>query len=184
MNIAELINEIKAGSRAAQKVLFDHLSDRMLMVCCRYVKSREDAEEMMLNGFYKLFRNLHGFQFLSEPSFYAWVKRLMVNECLMFLRKKHVFTMVSETAALEIRLNEDILDRLSAAAIFELILQLPVGYRTIFNLYELEGYNHQEIASMLDISPGTSKSQLSKAKVLLQKMIIQNETYGTQRKVR
>ena len=93
----------------------------------------------------------------------------------MFLRKKTAFTIVSDSAAEEVPLQEDVLDALSAAEIFNLIIQLPVGYRTIFNLYTIEGMTHKEIADLLKISEGTSKSQLSKARTLLQKMLLQNQ---------
>lgn len=184
MNIPDLVTEAKGGSKAAQKCLFDLLSDRMLLVCCRYVKSREDAEELLLDGFYKFFKSLPAFQYKGEAAFYAWLKKIMIRECLMFLRKKNVFTIVAESAADEIQVEEQVLDQLSAAEIFKLVVQLPVGYRTVFNLYAIEGMTHKEIAELLDISEGTSKSQLSKAKALLQKMLSKNETdYGT-RKIR
>ncbi|HKH63453.1 MAG TPA: sigma-70 family RNA polymerase sigma factor [Flavitalea sp.] len=175
MNIPELIKEAKQGSSAAQKCLFDQLADKMLMVCRRYVKSPEDAEELMLDGFYKFFKNISSFDYQGDAAFYAWLKKVMINECLMFLRKKTVFTIVTETAAEELILEEDVLDKLSAAEIFNLIVQLPVGYRTIFNLHSIEGMPHAEIAALLGIAEGTSKSQLSKARTLLQKMLLQNK---------
>ena len=171
MDISQLIKEAKQGSTAAQKCLFDEMADKLLMICRRYVKNREDAEEMMLNGFYKFFKNLSSFSYQSDAALFAWLKKIMVNECLMFLRKKNVFTMVSDAEAENISLDEDLLDRLSAAEIFNLIVQLPVGYRTVFNLYEIEGMSHKDIAALLGISEGTSKSQLSKSKILLQKML-------------
>jgi RNA polymerase sigma-70 factor (ECF subfamily) len=173
MNVLELVKEAKQGSVAAQKCLFDLFSGKMMMVCRRYVKTIEDAEELMLDGFYKFFKNIHAFQYQGDASLYAWLKKIMINECLMFLRKKTVLTMVSETDAEELPMQEDILDHLSAAEIFNLIVQLPVGYRTVFNLYAVEGMSHREIADMLGIAEGTSKSQLSKAKTLLQKMLLQ-----------
>ena len=182
MNTLELIREARQGSTAAQKCLFDQFADRMLMVCRRYVKSPEDAEELMLDGFYKFFKNLSTFHYQGDASLYAWLKKVMVNECLMFLRKKTVFTMVSETTAEALPLKEEALDNLSAAEIFNLIVQLPVGYRTIFNLYVVEGYSHREIAILLEISEGTSKSQLSKGKTLLQKLLLQNQTDYAARK--
>ena len=106
----------------------------------------------------------------------------MINECLMFLRKKNVFTIVTEAAAAEIPLEEDALNNLSAVEIFNLVIQLPVGYRTVFNLYTIEGMTHVEIAALLGIAEGTSKSQLSKAKSLLQKMLLQKENNYAQRK--
>jgi RNA polymerase sigma-70 factor (ECF subfamily) len=106
----------------------------------------------------------------------------MINECLMFLRTKNVFTIVTEATAEEIPLQEEALDNLSAEEIFKLIVQLPVGYRTVFNLYAIEGMNHGEIAEMLSISEGTSRSQFSKAKVLLQKLLLQNDIKYVKRK--
>lgn len=176
MEIAEFVKEAKHGSTAAQKFLFDLLADKMLVLCCRYVKNRQDAEELMLDGFYKFFKHISGFQYKSDAALYAWIKQIMINECLMFLRKKNVFTIVVETSAEEISFQEEALNNLSAAEIFNLVIQLPVGYRTVFNLYAIEGMAHKEIAKLLAISEGTSKSQLSKAKTLLQKMLLQNQT--------
>jgi RNA polymerase sigma-70 factor (ECF subfamily) len=173
MQLGKLIHESKKGSSAAQKCLFDEMAPRMLVICLRYVKSQEDAEELMLNGFFKFFRNIQAFTFQEDAALYGYVKRIMVNECLMFLRKKKSFTIVAETNAEDISLAEEALDNLSADEILGLIIQLPVGYRTVFNLNIIEGYNHAEIAEMMGISQGTSKSQLSKARVLLQKMVTQ-----------
>ncbi|MEO6316161.1 MAG: sigma-70 family RNA polymerase sigma factor [Chitinophagaceae bacterium] len=179
MEIAKLVKEAKQGSTAAQKCLFDQLSDKMLLLCRRYVKNREDAEELLLDGFYKFFKNLPSFNYQGDPALYAWLKRIMVNECLMFLRKKNAFSMVTESAGEEMALEEAALNNLSAAEIFNMIVQLPVGYRTVFNLYAVEGMTHGEIACALGISEGTSKSQLSKARSLLQKMLAQKGTeYG------
>ncbi|ULQ52572.1 RNA polymerase sigma factor [Flavihumibacter fluvii] len=173
MQLGKLIYEAKNGSSAAQKCLFDEMADKMLATCYRYVKNQEDAEELMLNGFFKFFRNLQSFTFEEDAALFGYVKKIMVNECLMFLRKKKVFTIVAETAAVEVPLEEDALNNLSAAEILQLVLQLPVGYRTVFNLNVIEGYSHKEIANLMDISTGTSKSQLSKARVLLQKLMTQ-----------
>jgi RNA polymerase sigma-70 factor (ECF subfamily) len=182
MDLAELVREAKQGSAAAQKCLFDLLADKMHMVCRRYVKNRENAEEILLDGFYKIFRAMGGFHYEGEGAFYAWVKKIMVNECLMFLRKKNAFNLVTESSAEEIPLDETTLSQLSASEIFSLIVQLPVGYRTVFNLYAIEGMNHREVADLLKISEGTSKSQLSKARSLLQKMLLQNGIEYVRRK--
>ncbi len=182
MDISELVREAKQGSAAAQKCLFDLLANKMGMLCRRYVKNRENAEEIVLDGFLKLFRGLTNFHYENEGTFYAWVKKIMVNECLMFLRKKNVFTLITESVAEEIPLDEGVLSQLSASEIFSLIVQLPVGYRTVFNLYAIEGMNHREVAGLLNISEGTSKSQLSKARSLLQKMVLQNGTEYVRRK--
>ena len=172
MDKSLLIKEAKEGSAAAQKCLFDEMANKLLMVCRRYVKNPEDAEEIMLDGFYKFFKNLSSFSYQGDAALFAWMKKIMINECLMFLRKKNVFMIASDLVAEDVSLREEALDNLSAAEIFNLVIQLPVGYRTVFNLYEIEGMSHKEIAGLLNISEGTSKSQLSKSKNLLQKMLI------------
>jgi RNA polymerase sigma factor (sigma-70 family) len=173
MDTAILIKEAKQESAAAQKCLFDLFVDKMLMICRRYVKSKEDAEEILLDGFCKFFENLHSFHYRNDAALQCWLKQIMVNKCLMFLRKKHVFNIVTEVASEEATIEENASSNLSAAEIFKLIIQLPVGYRTVFNLYVIEGEDHKTIASLLNISEGTSKSQLSKARALLQKMLLQ-----------
>jgi len=183
MEIAQLIKEAKNGSAAAQKCLFDLLSDKMILVCRRYVKTNEDAEEVLLDGFYKFFKKLNNFQFKGEAALYGWLKKIMINECLMLLRKKNVLVIVTETEASDCTLEEDAFAHLSAKEIFNLIIQLPVGYRTVFNLYVIDGMEHKEIAALMGISEGTSKSQLSKAKLLLQKKISQNGQEYVRRKL-
>jgi RNA polymerase sigma-70 factor (ECF subfamily) len=185
MNIDQLVKEAKAGSSAAQKCLFDLFGDKMMTVCCRYVKRREDAEEIVLDGFCKFFHHLPAFRYHGEAALYAWLKKIIIRECLMFLRKKNVFSMLTETSVLEnIPLAEEALDNLSANEIVSLIIQLPVGYRTVFNLYVIEGMDHKEIAEELGIAEGTSKSQLSKARILLQKMLLQKGINYAKRKTR
>jgi len=184
MDTSELIKEAKDGSAAAQKYLFDLMADRLLIICRRYVKSPQDAEEIMLDGFYKFFKNLPSFAYQGEAALFVWIKKIMINECLMFLRKKNVFSIVSDSNAEDIPLEEEAINNLSAAEIFNLIIQLPVGYRTVFNLYEIEGMGHKEIAALLGISEGTSKSQLSKSKILLQKMLLQKGIKYVKRKTK
>ena len=170
MNNSELIKEAKRGSAAAQKWLFDQFAGKMLIVCRRYVKTPEDAEELLLNGFYKFFKKISSFTYQDDAALYMWLKRIMINECLMFLRVKNAFTIVTEAVAEEIPLQEDALDNLSAEEIIRVIIQLPVGYRTVFNLYAIDGMTHVEIAKQLNSSEGTSRSQYCKAKILLQNM--------------
>jgi RNA polymerase sigma-70 factor (ECF subfamily) len=182
METLELIREAKQGSAAAQKYLFDQLAEKMLMICRRYVKSQEDAEELMLDGFYKFFKKISSFNYQGDAALYMWMKKIMINECLMFLRKKNLFTIVTEAEVEDVSLQEEALNNLSADEIFKMIVQLPVGYRTVFNLYVIEGIPHAEIALLLGIAEGTSKSQLSKAKILLQKLLLQNDVEYVKRK--
>lgn len=184
MNISDQIEDARAGNAAAQKALFNALADPMMAVCCRYVKNRADAEEILLDGFYKFFANLRGFKYQGEAALYAWIKRIMVNECLMFLRRHHSFAVATEDVAEAVYKEEEPLAELSAAEIFELIVRLPVGYRTVFNLHVIEGLEHREIAKLLGIAEGTSKSQLRKAKLLLRKMLSLKGIQYVQRKNR
>jgi RNA polymerase sigma factor (sigma-70 family) len=182
MDTSELIKEAKRGSAAAQKCLFDQLADKMLFVCQRYVKNPEDAEELLLDGFYKFFKKISVFTYQGDAALYSWLKRIMINECLMFLRSKNVFTIVTDSNAEEIMLKDEAIENLTAEEIFRLILQLPVGYRTVFNLHAIEGLPHTEIAALLSISEGTSRSQFWKAKILLQKLLAQNDIDYVRRK--
>jgi RNA polymerase sigma factor (sigma-70 family) len=181
MDLQQLLKECKQHSAAAQKCLFDLYADRMMVLCCRYVKNQHDAEEVMLDGFYKLFKNVSRFQFKGDAALYAWIKKIMVNECLMYLRKGSSFVIMAETEAADIMVPENFLDNIEAAEILKLIIQLPVGYRTVFNLFAIEGMAHKEIAALLGITEGTSKSQLSKAKQLLQKMLTQKKDWYERR---
>jgi RNA polymerase sigma factor (sigma-70 family) len=182
METFELIKEAKRGGAAAQKCLFDQWAEKMLIVCQRYVKNPEDAEELLLDGFFKFFSTIKTFNYVGDAALYSWLKRIMVNECLMFLRRQNVFTIVTEATVEEIPLPEEAINSLSAAEIFNLIIQLPVGYRTVFNLHVIEGLTHKEIADALNISDGTSKSQFYKAKVLLQKMLLKKDTEYVKRR--
>jgi len=184
MNISEQIEDARSGNAAAQKVLFNRLADPMMALCCRYVKNREDAEEILLDGFFKFFSRLSEFKYQGEAALFAWVRQIMVNECLMFLRRRHSFAIVSEAEAGEIAGEEGLPPDLSAEEIIGLIVRLPVGYRTVFNLHIIEGMEHAGIAGLLGIAEGTSKSQLHKARVLLRKMLRQKGVRYEQRKKR
>ena len=168
----ELIAACVRGEHRAQRQLYDQLAGLMLTVCRRYLKRREDAEEALLLGFAKLFRALPTYRF--EGSFEGWARRIMVNEALMQLRQRELMTVSFEDFAQPENLAVTPATAetgLQAEDLLALLATLPAGYRTVFNLYALEGYGHQEIAELLGISEGTSKSQLSKARALLQRRI-------------
>lgn len=164
----------KKQDRISQKYLFDAYSDAMLMVCMRYVKNLPDAEELMLNGFYNFFKTIDRFAYGGQGAISAWLKKIMVNECLMFLRKKDRLIVTDEEAAAEITADGWSVEDMNASEIFKLLMTLPAGYRTVFNLFAIEGYSHREIAGMLGITEGTSKSQLNKAKAMMQKLVKEN----------
>ena len=169
---AELIAACVRGEHRAQRQLYDQLAGLMLTVCRRYLKRREEAEEALLLGFAKMFRALPNYRF--EGSFEGWVRRIMVNEALMQLRQRELLTVSFEEFVQpdNLAVTPATADtQLQAEDLLNLLATLPAGYRTVFNLYALEGYGHQEIAELLGISEGTSKSQLSKARALLQRRI-------------
>ena len=169
----ELIEGCRQKNRKAQKMLYELHAPVMFGVCMRYVKNREDAEDVMIEGFFKVMTNID--QFRGAGSFQGWIRRIMVNESLMFLRKQHNFRMTVEVSNIEIKSQVSVEDELSAQDIINLLDKLPTGYRTVFNLYVLEGYKHREIAEMLDISINTSKSQLILAKKRMQSLVKQNQ---------
>jgi RNA polymerase sigma-70 factor (ECF subfamily) len=172
MNELELIAACTNGDRHAQKLLYERYAPKMNGVCMRYCKNQEDAEDVLIEGFFKVLTNLH--QYSGAGSFEGWIRKIMVNESLMFLRKRHNFKLTIEISNIELKTTINAEDDLMAADILELLDKLPTGYRTIFNLYVLEGFKHREIADLLGISINTSKSQLILAKKRLQSMMEAN----------
>ena len=166
------------GKSKDQRVLFDNYSPRMMKLCCRYLKSQHDAEDAFIKAFNKVFEKLFTFEYRGEGSLGKWISTVMVNECLMMLRGQMHMEKIEEIN--EVLFMEDQSGNIDLEFIYELILSLPLGYRTVFNLFAIEGYSHKEIAEMLGITIGTSKSQLSKARQLLQAQINKNNhSYGT-----
>lgn len=156
----------------AQKKLYDMHVGAMMILCYRYVPDREDAKEVMLDGFYNVFKNIGSFAYRGEGSFSAWMKKIMVNQCLMHLRKRKMAFADVEMIPGDIADNDDIINAMSVKEIITLMHSLPDGYRTVFNLYVFEGKNHREIGQLLGISESTSKTQLHKAKKMMQKKIL------------
>jgi RNA polymerase sigma factor (sigma-70 family) len=165
------IEEAILGNEKAQSLIYELLAKPLFMLCLRYLKHQEDAEDVFCTGFSKLFQNLSQFEYRDRGSFEAWAKKVMVNECLMSLREKARAPMMVEPEEDQAIIEWTAIDKLSADELFNLILLLPEGYRTVFNLYEIEGYTHAEIAEKLNINIGTSKSQLNKSKTYLRKII-------------
>ena len=165
-----LIRECISGNRHAQKTLYDTYSGKMMGVCLRYATDRSRAEDILQEGFIKIFNNLHKFR--NEGSFEGWIRRIIVNTAIEHVRKeKYISKHVEIEQAYDIALDNNIFQNLAANELLKLLQQLPPGYRTVFNLYAIEGYTHREIAVTLNIKEGTSKSQLAKARYTLQKMI-------------
>lgn len=176
MREQQIIEMCRRNDRKAQKVLFERYSPKMFGVCMRYVKNREDAEDVLIEGMYKVMANIKTYK--SEGSFEGWIRRIVVNEALMWLRKKHNFRMTVEISNIDIKTTITAQDHLQEQDILKLLDRLPTGYRTVFNLYVIEGFKHREIAEMLGISINTSKSQLILAKKRLRAMIEANRYPG------
>lgn len=161
----------QAQDSSAQEVLYNRYVNKMLRTCLRYMQNEYDAEDMMVGAFVKVFKNIEKFEFRGSGSLEGWIKRIMINECLMALRKKKKEKVGLDTVANQLRSTEDTNGKLNAEEIYKAVLTLPNGYRTVFNMYAIEGYSHKEIAEKLGISENTSKSQLSKARASLTKKI-------------
>lgn len=167
----EIIEGCIAQKRVAQKLLYERYYGKMMAVCQRYANDKQDASLILNNGFLKIFTHLEAFKKSNNPNFNGWAHRIMVNSAIDFYRSSIKNSTKEISAHLTISNNEDSFSQLAAEEIIALIQQLSPAYRAVFNLYVMEGYNHSEIAQMLGIAEGTSKSNLSKAKVQLQSML-------------
>lgn len=158
------------GDRAAQRHLYESYSGKFLAICMRYLKDREHAEDVMIESFMKIFDKLPQYQ--SKGSFEGWMKRIVVTQALMKLRSnRHLMMEVNLEFEADYQDHQYELTHLEAAELMDLVKSLPVGYRTVFNLYAIEGYSHQEIADLLGITESTSKSQLNRARTALKEKI-------------
>lgn len=169
-----LIDKCRNNDSKAQAFIYEKYSGKMFAVCLRYIKEQNEAEDTMIQGFMKVFSRID--QFKQKGSFEGWMRRIMVNESLTYIRRnKSMYLEVEiEKADREPDFNT-LSDHLEAEDIMILINKLPMGYRTVFNLYAIEGYSHKEIAERLEINVNTSKSQLSRARALLQSYLLKNE---------
>ena len=177
----QLIMLAVENNRQAQQQIYAKFSSKMLSVCRQYIKDMHHAEDVMITGFMKVFTQLKNFE--HKGSFEGWMRRIMIYECIDFLRvKKNMFNH-QDIENVVVSENESVyeMEDFSTDDIQNLIDNLPDGYRIVFNLYAVEGYKHQEIAQMLNISEGTSKSQLSHARKVLQQQLLALKTriYGT-----
>jgi RNA polymerase sigma factor (sigma-70 family) len=170
---SDLIEGCIQGDRRMQEELYRLFAPKIYAVCLRYSNNTEDAQDLLQEGFIKVYRNLHRFR--AEGSFEGWIRRVFVNTSIEHFRKKSAkLSMVSEKEESTIEDNDiSALESLAEKDVINIIQELSPGYRTVFNLYVVEGYSHKEIGDMLGISEGTSKSQLARAKAVLQKKIAQ-----------
>jgi len=167
----DLVRACLKGQEVAFKTLFELFAPKMMMVCQRYAIDRHEAEDWMQEGFIKAFNNLGSFKF--QGSFEGWVRKIMVNTALKHLNKaSRRIEKVELDHFLDVGLNSQVLSNLAVEEILKVLEELPEGYRTIFNLNVVEGYNHKEISEKLGITESTSRSQLVKAKRALKNKLI------------
>ena len=170
----DMIEGCKKGDRQAQKLLYDRFSGKMYALCCRYVKDKMEAEDVFVTAFTKILDRID--QYKGEGSFEGWIRRVMVNESLSYLRRNKSMYIETDIEAADHEPNYDRLENhLEAQDLLQVISELPSGYRIVFNLFAIDGYSHKEISKQLGINENTSKSQLSRARSLLQKRLLELE---------
>ena len=174
-----LVDGCQNQDRAAQRLLYERFAGKLFAVCKRYVKDPDEAADVLQDSFVKVFRHMDQFRF--ECPLEAWLKRIAINTALKHLRKNKPFehmTDVDEVANF-LPQNADVLPTLNYQYLLQLVQQLPTGCRTVFNLYAIEGYTHPEIAALMGISEGTSKSQFFRARGLLQQKLLNDQPIRT-----
>ena len=166
-----IIDGCKQGNRKAQNLLFLEFRSMLFGVCLRYAQNYQEAEDLLQDGMIVIYRDLY--QYKPIGALGAWLRRVMVNVCLQHLRKKHriIPTSSIDNFGDRFEADENLFSRFREKALIKMIQKLPAGYKMVFNLYVIEGYSHQDIADMLGISINTSKSQLSRAKATLRKLL-------------
>ena len=173
MDEKELIKACIKNDSKAQRLLYEKYDARFFAVCKRYFTDVQQAEDALVKGFLKIFQNLINYSF--EGSFEGWMRRIMINECLMELRKNKVFHLNVDDYSSSISSNQEASQQIEEDDVMKLLDYLPEGCRLVFTLYVIEGYKHKEIAESLGITEGTSKSQLNLAKTKLKDMLNKNE---------
>lgn len=169
-NESLLIEQCIANNRAAQKHLYDKYSSKMYAICLRYASDTEQAKDLLQEGFIKIFRNLENFR--NEGPFEGWIRRIFVTTCVGFIKRRKYFSEIEESTEMSVEDTEMTgFDNLSLKDLHAMIMSLSDGYRTVFNLYAVEGYSHKEISDILNITIGTSKSQYARAKLALQRCL-------------
>ena len=173
-DFTKLIEACVSEDRKAQKKLYDLFASKMMMICLRYSKSDLEAEDILQESFIKIFKNLKNLREYTNVA--AWIKRIVINTALNYQRSKLYLYPMVDVEHLKITYDENIaLSSFHQEELLNMIQELPLGCQVIFNLYAIEGYTHKEIAEKLDISEGTSKSQYSRAKSLLQIKLMESD---------
>ena len=166
---ADLIKGCIEGDRRMQKQLYDQFSPKMYAVCLRYMGNADDAQDILQEGFIKIFKNLERFR--GDGSFEGWVRRIFVNTAIEHIRKKKLnLSLTEKEDTIEFK-SVSALDNINEKDLLKIVSDLSPGYRSVFNLYVVEGFSHKEIGELLGINEGTSKSQLARARMILQQKI-------------
>ncbi|KGO85346.1 RNA polymerase sigma-70 factor [Flavobacterium rivuli WB 3.3-2 = DSM 21788] len=168
MGLEQLIKDCQENSIKAQEQLYRLLAPKLFAVCLKYSRSRVDAEDNLQDGFLLIFKKINQYRF--EGSFEGWAKRVMVNNVLQKYRTEGIFEIISENMPEEAEVEIEA-DDIPMEYLMAIIQQLPDRYRMVFNLYVIDGYSHKEIAAMLNITDGTSKSNLARARMILKEKI-------------
>ena len=166
-----VISKCRKGDTSAQKQMYEWLAPRMFAVCLRYIGDKEYAKDVLHDGFITLFSKIGAYK--GEGSFEGWARRIFITASLMHLRKKDALKHAEDVQEYsnEMICDSSAIDRIDASTLLKLITQMPAGFRTVFNMYTIEGYTHQEIAQELGITEGGSRSQLSRAKIWLKEKL-------------
>ncbi len=170
----ELIKGCAEGDRTLQKALYERYCRKMMAICMRYARSTQEAEDILQEGFIKVFNSIHSFR--SEAKLETWITRIIINTALNSNRQKLYMLPMVDVNEVQIQEDEGLnLSEFNLSELISMVQSLPDGCRVVFNLFAIEGYGHKEIAEMLQISEGTSKSQYNRAKSLLRSKLIQEE---------
>lgn len=184
MSEEAILQDCLKNDALAQKELYNRYSPKMLAVCYRFAHNREDAEDMLQEGFIKVFSQIHTFR--NQGAFEGWIRRIIVHTCINSLKKNKKFIESVELIhanSISVR-EENIPSIVQAKQLVECIRLLPIGYRTVLNLYAIEGYSHKEIGEMLDVEESTSRSQYTRAKQMLEDILLKrNIIYKTKDKL-
>ena len=172
-NDSQLIKQSLQNNRQAQKELYEKFSPKMLSLCAYYIKDLQQSEEVMLNGFLKVFTKLK--QYSNKGSFEGWIRKIMVFECISYLRKKNHLLFTDHIEIFEPIIENEVELSIAVEDLHNYINALPEGCKIVFNMYVIEGYKHAEIAEILNVSIGTTKTQLYRARKALQDMISSNK---------
>lgn len=175
LNENELIEGCRKGNRASQKALYDRFCKKMMVVCLRYSKSSPEAEDILQEGFVKVFQGLEGFR--QDAKLETWMTRIMVNTALNHHRKKLYLYPMVDVEEIDLPQSEVSLSGIHFTQLLEMIQALPQGCQVVFNLFAIEGYSHKEIGELIGISEGTSKSQYARARSLLQDRLLKESNY-------